>query len=235
MAEADQKYIADWIRSNEAMAQIAHFHASRLERLYAYDGDGLAETQLAVGPFITRGLLLLPDGTEKHVDTRYLLHDPARLAAGYDRERHATIFLLRREVDRLTRTPDEISDPVPGMPASSNTTEPAPESDSAGLVPKEFHTAATNASDPKQPPAKTAKTKKTASDGTEPKTKTDRAIALMPDLDNKGEFKPGMRPAEIEQILTQPYKDAWGKRDVPSRDQFRRAYQKYRKTHPLPY
>jgi hypothetical protein len=137
MVEADQKYIADRIPSNEAVAQVAHFHASRPERLYAYDGDGLAETLLAVGPFITHGLLLLPDGTEEYVDMKYLLHDPARLATGYDRERRATIYLLRAEINKLTGQasaalgPIESFTPAPIAANESSVSRAQPDSSAA--------------------------------------------------------------------------------------------------------
>ena len=133
MAQAETKYtpIGDkWIPSNEAVAQLAHFHASHTERLYAYDGDGFAEMQLAIQcGLITCGLLVLSDGTQEGVKADYLLYDPNRLATGYDRERHATIYLERAEIRELVGKTAEQPQ------VASEQTEPPSPADTSGHAP----------------------------------------------------------------------------------------------------
>jgi hypothetical protein len=65
-----------------------------------------------------------------------------------------------------------------------------------------------------------------------PKSKKNRVKSLLPDLDKQGRFKPGMTPAEIEEIVKPQYKEKCGT-DVPSRDQIWRAYKEYREAHPF--
>ena len=114
MAQAETKYTPigdEWIPSSEAVARLVRFHASRPEQLFKYDGDGVAEMQLAIScGFITCGLLVLPDQTQEEVGVSYLRYDPERLATGYDQERRAAIYLLCREVDNLTRESSDAGD-----------------------------------------------------------------------------------------------------------------------------
>jgi hypothetical protein len=58
-----------------------------------------------------------------------------------------------------------------------------------------------------------------------PKTKMDRIILVLSDLDKQGRFKLDMMPAEVEKIVKIPYKYKW--EDFPGRDQIKRAYDRY--------
>ena len=74
MAKVKRKYTPigdEWIPANEAVAQLARYHASRTKRLFAYDGDGLAELQLAIQcGYATCGLLCRSDGTQERSSGR---------------------------------------------------------------------------------------------------------------------------------------------------------------------
>jgi hypothetical protein len=59
----------------------------------------------------------------------------------------------------------------------------------------------------------------------EPRTKRDRLLLILKDLDCKGRLKPDLMPAAVERLISPPYRKRWG--NPPSRREIARAY----KTH----